>query len=164
MQSSCLGGLAAHARLKTHHFHAQHRVRDEGGDVGPEGHVRKVVHVIPGVVPGDFLGDFAQHGLGDVLYAGKAVNDGLLLTGLLGAEAGAEAAVAHEYGGGAMAHHFGQCGLHVHLEVEVRVNVEHAGHKPLVAAIHHLGGGVGGQAIAPRGDLAVAHGHVLNAG
>ena len=63
-----------------------------------------------------------------------------------------------------MAHHFGQRGLDVHLEVQMRVNVEHAGHEPLVRAIHHLYGGIGGQAVASRGDLAVTHGYVLNAG
>ena len=44
------------------------------------------------------------------------------------------------------------------------MNIEHAGHEPLVAAIHHLVGGVGGQAVAPSCDLAVAHSHVLNTG
>ena len=159
-----LGGLAAHARLKAHYFHAQHRVRHKGGNIGAERHVVKVVHVIPGVIPGDFLGDFAQYGFGDVLNPGKAVNDGLLLAGLLGTKAGAEAAVAYQYSRSAVADNLGQRGLHVHLEVEVRVDVEHAGHEPLVRAIHHLCGGIGGQAVAARGDLAVAHGHVLNAG
>ena len=157
-------GLAAHARLKAHHFYPEHRVRYEGSNVRAQRHVREVVHVIPGVVPGDFLGDFAQYGFRDVLNPGKAVNDGFLFAGLLRAETGAEAAVAHQHSRSAVADDLGQCGLHVDLEIEMRVDVEHAGHQPLVRAIYNLCGGVGGQAIAASGDLAVAHGHVLNAG
>ena len=83
---------------------------------------------------------------------------------MLGTKTGAEAAVADEYRRRAVAHHLGQGRLYVDLKVEVRVNVEHAGDEPLITAIDHLRGGVGGQAVASCRDLAVAHGYVLNAG
>ena len=102
-----LGRLAAHAGLKAHHLHAQHGVGHKGGDVGTQRHAVKVVHVVTRVIPGDLLGDFAQYGLGDVLNPGKAVDDRFLLARLLGTKAGAEAAVTHQHGGGAVAHHFG---------------------------------------------------------
>ena len=44
------------------------------------------------------------------------------------------------------------------------MNIEHAGHQPLVAAIDHFCRGVGGQAVAPGSNLAIADGHILNAG
>ena len=102
-----LGRLAAHARFKAHHLYAQHGVGHKGGDVGAQGHAVKVIHVIPGVIPGDLLGDFAQYGLGDVLNPGKAINDRFLLSRLLGTKAGAQAAVTHQHGGGAVAHYLG---------------------------------------------------------
>ena len=136
----------------------------KSGNIGAKGHIVKVVHVIPGVIPGDFFGDFAQYGFGNVLYPCKAIDDGLLLTRLLGTKAGAEAAVADQYSRRAVADNLGQCGLYVHLEVEVRVDIEHAWHQPLVRAIHHLRGGVSGEAVTSRSDLAISHGHVLNAG
>ena len=100
------GGFATHAGLKTHDLDPQHGVGHKGRDVRAQRHVGKVVHVIPGVIPGDFFGDLAQHGFGNVLNAGKAIHDRFLLARLLGAKAGAEAAVTHQYRGGAVAHHF----------------------------------------------------------
>jgi hypothetical protein len=52
------------------------------------------------------------------------------LTIALVAEAGAEAAVAEQHRGGAVAHHLGQARIQVDLEVEVRVDIEQAGHQP----------------------------------
>ena len=89
----CLSGLAAHAALEAHHFHAEHRMRHKGGNIWSQRHVVKVVHIVAGVVPGDFLSDFTQYGFRDVLDPGKAVHDGFLLPGLLSAKAGAEATV-----------------------------------------------------------------------
>ncbi|GIS02315.1 MAG: hypothetical protein CM15mP103_08660 [Gammaproteobacteria bacterium] len=44
------------------------------------------------------------------------------------------------------------------------MNIEHAGHQPLLAAIYHLCRGVGGQAVAPGSNLAITDSHILNAG
>ena len=107
------GGFATHAGLEAHHLYPQHRMGDKGGNVRAQRHAVKVVHVVTRVIPGDLLGDFAQYGLGNVLNPGKAIHDRLLLARLLGAKAGAQAAVAHEYRRRAMAHHFGERGLYV---------------------------------------------------
>ena len=44
------------------------------------------------------------------------------------------------------------------------MDIEHTGHQPLVAAVYYLRGSVGGQAVAARGDPAIAHCYILNAG
>ena len=101
------GGFTTHAGLEAHHLYPQHRMGDKGGNVRAQRHAVKVVHVVTRVIPGDFLGDFAQYGLGDVLNPGKAINDRFLLARLLGTKAGAQAAVTHQHGGGAVAHYLG---------------------------------------------------------
>ena len=103
----CLRGLAADAVLEAHDLDPQHGVGHEGGNVRAQRHVGKVIHVVAGVIPGDFFSHLAQHGFGNVLYPGEAINDRLLLARLLGAKTGAEAAVAHQHRGRAVAHHLG---------------------------------------------------------
>ena len=103
----CFSGLAADAVLEAHDLDPQHGVGHEGCDVRPQRHLGKVIHVVAGVIPGDFFSHLAQHGFGDVLYSGEAINDRLLLARLLGTKAGAEAAVAHQHRGRTVAHHLG---------------------------------------------------------
>ena len=134
-----IGGLATDAVAQAHHLNAQHGVRHESADIRPQGEAVKVVHVVASIVPGNRLDTFAQHLFRDVLHAGKAVDDRILLTFHLLAEAGAQAAVAHQNGCGAVTHHLRQAGVQVYLQVEVCMNIQQAGHQPLAAAIDHAG-------------------------
>jgi hypothetical protein len=76
------------------------------------------------------------------------------------AEAGAEAAVAEQHRGGAVAHHLGQARIQVDLEVEVRVDVQQSGHQPVAVGIDDCARRPAAAGRRPRGDTPVADGDV----
>ena len=122
-----LCGGATDAGLKPHNLNPQHRMGHKRRHIGPKWQRFEVFHVVAGVVPGDFFAHLAQNCFGNVLDPCKAVDDGFLISLFLATKAGAQTAVTHDHGRGAVADHFGQGGLYVNFQIEVGVDIQHAG-------------------------------------
>ena len=99
-----------------------------------------MIHVGAGVIPGYGVNTFLQHRLGDIFDPGEAVDNGVLLTLNLLPKTGAQAAITDQHGSGAVAHHFGQPWLKVNLKVQMSVDIQQAGHKPLALPLYHPAG------------------------
>ena len=104
---------------------------NERADVRAQRDIFEMVQVIPRVIPVHCLDALVQHGFGDILDPGEAVDDGVLRAGLLPAKAGAQAAVAHQHGGRPVPDHFRQTGFQIDFQVQVGVNIQQAGQQPL---------------------------------
>ena len=152
--------LAAYRVLEPHHLHAQHRVRDQRHHVRAERDAVEVFQVVGRVVPGHAVGATRQYMLGNVFHAREAIDDRILRGAALRAEGRAQRAVAHHHGGGAVAYHFSQARRDLDFEIEVRVDVDQAGHQPLPAALAHLARLFPREVPAAGGDTAARDGNV----
>ena len=159
-----LGGRSADAGFQSHDFHSQHGVGHKSGDIGAQGQLGEVIHVVTGVVPGDLLAHLAQHRFGNILHPGKAVDDRFLVARLLAAEAGTQAAISDQYRRGPVPNDFGQRRFHVNFQIQVGVYIEHARKQPLAGGFHHSLRMTRRQVFTTGYYAALPDSHILNDG